>query len=281
MPNTHNADAGRTRLAADAPPPHALLRATVVRAGRSLVVLRTAGGALVPVTSPEHGLVPGGVCLGGGLRGLAPRAGTTPDPGPWAAHLDGAPRVDLAVPVGAVDAHAARALLAGALGAEPARAGRDVMDPRPARRRAGELVAAAVAQDPRRVRTALRRLVGVGPGSTPSGDDVVVGVLAGLDRRSAGAAAAVVRGALPVLLDRTTSLSRHTLVAALRWQVAERVHTLVEATAAVGLVPATLAAARTWGATSGLDLAAGVAAGALAGPAQASSCPADARRRSA
>lgn len=265
-------DVRSPRIAADAPAPEALAAAVVVHVGRTAVVLDARGGLLVPVTSAAHGLVPGGVCLaeGDGHLKVARRTpvGAALAREPWAARLRHARRVDLAVPRAAVDAGAAGALQAAALHVDaPGRGG--PQDPLPARRAARSLVAAAGADDARRVHAVLRDLVGVGPGSTPSGDDVVVGVLAGLDRREDAAArraAGVLRDALPGLLGRTTRLSRHALAAALRGQVAERVHHLVEATADVRRVDAVLRAARTWGATSGLDLAAGVAAGALGAP---------------
>ncbi|MBD7919422.1 DUF2877 domain-containing protein [Cellulomonas sp. Sa3CUA2] len=257
-------DARPARAAADAPGWDAVLAATVVHVGRTVVVLRTSGGLLVPVTSAAHGLVPGGVCLAD--DGDLDRVRTTPvgsrlDRGQWATSLRRAVRVDLTVRRAAVDTAAAHALAAGAAVPD----GGGPLDPGPARSGGRVLVAAAGADDVRRVRRVLRGLVGVGPGSTPSGDDVVVGALAGLDRRSddaAARAAAAIRRALPELLDRTTSLSQHDLRAALEGQAAERVHRLLEATADVRLVAAALREARCWGATSGLDLAAGVAAGA-------------------
>jgi len=270
MTNTGISGAGPARLAADAPRLDALVTATVIHVGRAAVVLRTSGGALVPVTSATHGLVPGGVCLGAGIGGLGLTSrgavGASLEPGPWRALVRAAPRVDLGVAKGAVDPVAALALLAGALAASADGGGRGAMDAGPTRRAARVLVAAAGAADPGGVRAVLHRLVGVGPGSTPSGDDVVVGVLAGLDRRcdaTAERAGAAIRHVLPALLHRTTSLSRHALAAVLRGQVAERVHLLLAATTEPGTVGAALRAARTWGATSGLDLAAGVAAGAV------------------
>ncbi|MCC2335343.1 oxamate carbamoyltransferase subunit AllH family protein [Cellulomonas wangsupingiae] len=290
MTNRCISGVGPARLATDAPVPDVLVTARVVHVGRTSVVLRTADGTLVPVTSAAHGLVPGGVCLAAAAGDPGPAlravAGAAPNRDLWLTSLQGAPRVDLVVPKGAVDAGAARALLTGALVAASSGGGRGVMDPGPARRGARTLVGAAAGDDPRGVRAVLHRLVGVGPGSTPSGDDAVVGVLAGLDRRDDAAAAragAAIRRALPAVLHRTTSLSRHALAAALRGQVAERVQLLVAATADAALVPGALASARTWGASSGLDLAAGVGAGALgdAAAAHPPARPADEHRRTA
>ncbi len=252
---------------------------TTVHVGQSAVLLRTTTGDLLPVTSSAHGLVPGGWCLPDDREfaalATAARQRAVLDLRSWQGVLAATAATDLSVRPGAVDVVAARALADAALSrtvgdgasARPARPDHGPMDPFPLRRCARALVRAAAAGDGAAVHDLLERLVGVGPGSTPSGDDVVVGVLAGLDRRADGAArsaAAPVRQALPHLLDRTTSVSRHDLVAALRGEVAERVHHLLAAVGDRSLVPTAVDAARTWGATSGLDLAAGVAAGSLA-----------------
>ena len=73
----------------------------------------------------------------------------------------------------------------------------------------------------------LRRLIGAGPGSTPAGDDVVVGVLAALRATGRDDAAAAIGRASCRLLDRTTSASRMYLSAAADGRFAERVHELV------------------------------------------------------
>ena len=270
-------DGSGVQAAADAPTWDAVLAATVVHVGRTALTLGTADGLLVPVTSAAHGLVPGGVCLADGFD----HARRTPVGDPldrlrWAVPLRRAPRVDLTVRRGTVAPAAAHALAAGATAPD----GAGPSGPGPARRAARLLVDTAGAGHAPRVRAVLHGLVGVGPGSTPSGDDVVVGVLAGLDRRSGDAAAhagAAIRRALPALLDRTTRLSQHDLRAALAGRAAERVHRLLEATADVRRVDAVLRAAQGWGATSGLDLAAGVAAGVCGPPVRSAPGPAGPR----
>jgi hypothetical protein len=249
-----------------------------VHVGQSAVLLSALDGdVLLPVTSGVRGLVPGGVCLPD-ARELGALAAAAAGPGlldlvGWAAAVDAAARTDLAVRAGDVDPAAAARLAresgggpagetSGGAGHAPTVAG--PMDPRPLRARAAPLALAALG-DRDRVHRLLRQLVGAGPGSTPSGDDVVVVLLAGLDRAGAARAAGRVRAALRPLLQRTTAVSRHDLAAAIDGQVAERVHVLLAALADPRLVPAAVAAARGWGATSGLDLAAGVAAGAVAG----------------
>ena len=136
----------------------------------------------------------------------------------------------------------------------------DALDPRRQRSTAPALVRAALAGES--LSGPLLRLIGAGPGSTPAGDDVVVGVLAAL--RATGhdrAAAAIARDAVR-LLDRTTSASRMYLSAAADGRFAERVHELVQG---LGSTTAGATAARSaarWGATSGLDLLSGIVAAA-------------------
>lgn len=264
-------------------PVHATLAAlSTVHVGQSAVLLLSPGGVLVPVTSSARGLVPGGICLpvDADYAVFAAVAGQHAllDLRDWSPLLGRTPRTSLVVQQGPVDATAAEGLEAAALipvaperssTVTPAPGG--PMDPHPVRRRARLLVRLAGAGAVPSVRRFLVGLVGVGPGSTPTGDDVVVGALAGLDRRGDGpalAAAGLLRAALPELLDRTTTLSRHDLQAALDGEVAERVHHLLTAVGDRRRVPAAVRAAHAWGASSGLDLAVGVAAGAL-GPTRA------------
>lgn len=234
------------------------------------MLLRRPDGTLLPVTSAAHGLVPGGISLpcDADHRALVALAGRSAslDLAAWGPLLGATRPTDLTVAPGPVDLTAARALAAAALAPTSAGPVDVAMDPGPSRRRARALVRAGVEGDLPAVRLLLHILVGTGPGSTPSGDDVVVGVLAGLDRRADAAArraSSAVRATLPDLLHRTTSVSRHDLAAAADGEVAERVHELLAATAHASRVPGAVTAARAWGATSGLDLAAGVAAGAL------------------
>lgn len=240
----------------------------VVHVGQSAAVLRADDDTLLALTSRERGLVPGGVCVPHPAdfalvrRALSPGGVVRPDL-LLADLLPHAVRVDLRVPPAVADP-AAVAALARAVAAACVPAG-VLPDPRPLRDLAGPLARAALAGDDAGVADLLRRLVGSGPGATPTGDDVVVGVLATL-RATPGdpAADAVARlaRALPAVLPRTTWASRHDLRAAAAGQLAEHLHDLVRATADAALVPGTVARARTWGATSGLDHAAGVAAAA-------------------
>lgn len=290
-------------------PAGGLVRA--VHVGTSAVLLRPAGGGsgrsdggsdgLLVVSGAGRGLVPGGICLPGtvdllALRAVAEAASAVGagclDLSGWLPVLARATRTDLAVHPGRIDPAAVRrlvaecaadpsavqqpAVLTGPAGrADLADGGPGPMDPGPLRRLAGPLAAAALAGAAEDVADLLLALVGAGPGSTPTGDDVVVGVLAALDRDgghgAAGATATAatggadrLRAALPPLLGRTTAGSRHDLAAAVAGQFAERVHVLVRALAAPRLVPAVVRAARGWGATSGTDLAHGIAGAATA-----------------
>jgi hypothetical protein len=110
-------------------------------------------------------------------------------------------------------------------------------------------------------------LIGLGPGATPSGDDLLVGLAAGLavtDHPVAGAfAAGVARDAAGL----TTSVAESYLLHAGRLEFSERVHAaalaILDAPEAElrGAVNATLA----WGATSGVDLLVGLLVGIQAG----------------
>lgn len=251
----------------------------VVHVGQSAVILGVeragATAELLALTDRRRGLVAGGVCLPDDddfavlVSRLAGTSGRAPvDLSGW----DAVPRqavttVDLRI--GAVDVDPrAVALLAGLLD-DGASTGLDamVLDPRPLRALAAALTGAALAGDTARVASVLARLVGAGPGATPTGDDVIVGALAALDAvaGSPGAARAVVARQLLArrlrpLLGRTTAIARHDLSAALAGEFAEHVHRLVSALSDQAAVPAAVAAARTWGATSGVDLASGITA---------------------
>ncbi|MDK3258693.1 DUF2877 domain-containing protein [Blastococcus capsensis] len=191
------------------------------------------------------------------------------DFGAWRAiPSDGIFRVDLRIRPAAVDPRAVRRLVA-LLRADQVGSGAvdDVMDPRPSRALAGPLLRAALAADGERVTHLLSRLVGAGPGATPAGDDVIVGVLAGLDAATgsllpgsaAHAARALLGDRLRPLFGRTTTISRHDLTAAIAGEFGEHVHLLVAALSDPAAAPAAVAGARNRGATSGVDLATGVA----------------------
>lgn len=110
---------------------------------------------------------------------------------------------------------------------------------------------------------ALRPIVGRGPGSTPAGDDALVGMLAVLHRATPPSTAApivaAVGTALGPLLGRTTTISAHFLRLALDGWFSERLLAVVDDLAITGGVDARhLAALLATGATSGADALAGV-----------------------
>ena len=115
--------------------------------------------------------------------------------------------------------------------------------------------------------------VGAGIGTTPAGDDVICGVLAGLDLLGLDGVHRRLGAAVAPVLSRTTRSSQHLLAAAAAGRYTEGLTGL-----AAALVSASAPAVRTamavlgrWGASSGVDQATGFAAairaGALAGAA--------------
>ena len=88
-------------------------------------------------------------------------------------------------------------------------------------------------QAPATLRTVLAKIIGCGPGATPSGDDVIVGILAVLGSPLAGAAqrrkAGLLRRAVLPLLPTTTDLSAHLLRQAAHGLPGRDLHDLVSA----------------------------------------------------
>ncbi len=125
------------------------------------------------------------------------------------------------------------------------------------RSRATDLAAAALALEPQRV---LPDIVGAGPGTTPTGDDMVVGCHAALAVLGRTDAASRLSEATAPLLAATTTSSRHYLAAAASGRFAEHVHTLVAGFERGRPADLLLDDARRWGATSGVDLLTGLAA---------------------
>lgn len=228
---------------------------SIVHLGQSALVLADRRGHLV-ITSGAFGLAPGGIeLLPADLLRLRSelKTGRTAC-SHWMPEV--VEMVDLTLPPVHVDP-AALAVLGNALVG-----GQQVGTFDPARQRAAAVPLVRSATDGESVAVALLGLIGAGPGSTPAGDDVIVGVLAGLRATGRDDAAALIANGLLDLLPRTTSASGLYLSAAAEGRFAERVHLLVR-----GLEDrdAALAAARSaarWGATSGIDLLAGIVAAA-------------------
>ena len=125
-----------------------------------------------------------------------------------------------------------------------------------------ELVVALETGDRTRAAEVAARLVGLGPGLTPSGDDVLVGIEAALHalaRPSAGFLALAMGG----VEERTTALAATLLRHAGAGEFAERLHTLLAALLGSDdeAIPATIDRALAWGATSGTDCLLGVLIG--------------------
>lgn len=131
------------------------------------------------------------------------------------------------------------------------------LSPATQRRLAPALAQALLTNDTVMAADTIGELIGRGPGSTPSGDDVIVGALAAA--HSLGLSVGAAR-TLSGKLSQTTAASRHDLWWALRGRVSERLLSLLGSFASPHLVPAVAALARSWGHTSGLDLAAGATA---------------------
>jgi hypothetical protein len=106
------------------------------------------------------------------------------------------------------------------------------------------------------------RLIGLGPGLTPSGDDVLVGIEAALH-----ALARPTAGFLVLAIDgvegRTTELAATLLGHAAAGEFAERLHVLLAALLGSDdeAIPAAIDRAVAWGATSGADCLLGVLLG--------------------
>lgn len=133
------------------------------------------------------------------------------------------------------------------------------------------LEAAVTAGDHAAVAGAVDALVGLGPGLTPAGDDVLAGMLAAL-RLLPGAVSAPASAAVQTLRaavtarapSATTALSAALLRHATRGEVATPVARLVRALTGDGDVAPATHALSAVGHTSGRELAAGVALGARA-----------------
>ncbi|MFC7329498.1 DUF2877 domain-containing protein [Marinactinospora rubrisoli] len=126
--------------------------------------------------------------------------------------------------------------------------------------------------DPHRAARACARLVGRGPGLTPSGDDLLCGALLALHAFGGPGRADVLAGAVRRASGATTTLSAALLEHAVRGEGCPQVIDLVDAVAGHRAVGPALAALRAVGHTSGTDLAFGVLAGArlaVAAPARA------------
>lgn len=118
---------------------------------------------------------------------------------------------------------------------------------------------------PATLRAVLAGIVGCGPGATPSGDDVLVGILAVVTAAPSvsAPATAILRRALLPLLPTTADLSEHLLRQAARGQIGRDLHELIQALAGDTAPEQLREAARRvveTGATSGADTCEGLLA---------------------
>jgi hypothetical protein len=136
-----------------------------------------------------------------------------------------------------------------------------------AARRAAELARGVLEAPPGELDACVAATVGAGLGATPAGDDVICGVLAGLDLLGHAGAHGRLGAAVTPLLAATTRTSRHLLAAAITGRYPEGLIALAAALASASVPPvrAALGVLSRWGASSGLDQATGLAAATRAG----------------
>jgi hypothetical protein len=138
---------------------------------------------------------------------------------------------------------------------------------RAAARSLAEVLQALKQGRPERAVSAAFPLIGLGPGATPSGDDLLVGLAAGLavtDHPLAGAFAA---GVAHDAAGLTTAVAESYLLHAGRLEFSERVHraALAILDGPEAELRGAVSAALAWGATSGVDLLVGLLVGIQAG----------------
>jgi hypothetical protein len=124
------------------------------------------------------------------------------------------------------------------------------------------LIVALEAGDRSRAAEAATRLIGLGQGLTPSGDDVLVGIEAALHALARPTAGFLVLATAGVE-ERTTELAATLLRHAAAGEFAERLHVLIAALLGSDdeAIPAAIDRAVAWGATSGTDCLLGVLIG--------------------
>ena len=222
---------------------------------------------MLTMTDASGGVTPGGLCIPNPtqfarVRGefAAAGLGSVVDLAGWA--VSRLERVDLVMRSAIVDGAAILAV-ADALADAPTSTATSTTSAHfdgglvRVRARAAELGAASLALEPHRV---VADLIGAGPGTTPTGDDMLVGCLAALAVLGRADAASALSRVIAPLLETTTSTSRHYLEAAASGRFAEHVHDLVAGFAAGDSAERMLEHANRWGATSGVDLLIGMTA---------------------
>ncbi|MFA7324139.1 MAG: DUF2877 domain-containing protein [Candidatus Nanopelagicales bacterium] len=231
----------------------------VAHVGSSAVILRPyeAHADDVVITTGEAGLMPGGLHVSPGMfwAWSSLEAGSLLTIRTDARAMAMFDRIDLVLPQVCVDREAVR--LATCLFYD-SRAGRDEFD---WRERAVRIAQDAIAHAYERLEASVSSLVGRGPGSTPTGDDVLIGVCAALSCTGHSKESTMIAALASNLSHRTTRSSRLFLRAAQDGRFAERVHEMTSAFSSLSLTANVMKDAERWGATSGLDLAAGMLGG--------------------
>lgn len=257
---------------------------------RSVVNIATVDG-LLTIASPEGGGLPNGILadLGPDWRAIGLQPGMVvnasqagiqvPDAG-LEIQFDAAPRwsprfrlsasaIDVATARWARRAVTTRAIVRDRAAAAGTGALLGAHDPRHdprilavARPAVADLVPALESGDRTAAAAIASRLIGLGPGLTPSGDDVLVGIEAGL-HALAHSSAGFLGLAMDDLEARTTAVAATLLRHAAAGEFAERLHSLVAALLGWDddAIPAQIERAAAWGASSGTDCLVGVLIG--------------------
>jgi hypothetical protein len=226
----------------------------VLSVHRSAVNLVVAG-ALVTVAGERAGGLPNGLLVADPFdpRSLGLRAGghvtvTVRAARRWSPELRPTGRPpDLEVRAGV----ARRAVAAGGSGLQGIVSAADVF--------AGFAEAFVSGSEPAIVRSG-HRLVGLGAGLTPAGDDILVGLTAGLTALGDGRAPAFAGAWARHAIGRTTFVAESFHDYAAVCAYSERLHDVLRAilNGPVDEIPAAVAQAAAWGATSGADTLAGI-----------------------
>ena len=240
---------------------HTIFRGRVEHSYRAALYVRNAAsGRLAVVAIEDVGGLPGGMLVDGisDLRTLNaaghPLVVDLSKARSWSPHLPAAAKV------ARTDGLGGRLLLARALAA--AGAGGPLRDPfaDAAAPHIASLRSALVSHDTDAARAAALALIGLGVGLTPSGDDFLVGLLAGLEATGHPARLPLAASIAAQAPRRTTTIGANALEHAAAGEFTERLHDVVVAIAderAAGLARG-IARAMAYGATSGADTLVGL-----------------------
>jgi uncharacterized protein DUF2877 len=241
---------------------------SVVYVGQAAAVLATRSGTLVPVTAGSACLAPGGI-------GVSDRVALAPVLARWSELAAAGPAAAINLrawhaTATAVDLRIPTVDRAAITGAQIAELDRGLLE---RSFRAGGFCASERAEELARAAhtgelgACVTATVGAGMGTTPAGDDVICGVLAGLDLLGDEDAHRRLGAAVATQLSCTTRSSRHLLAAATAGRYTEGLIGLAAAvvSASAPAVRTALVVLGRWGASSGLDQATGFAAAIRAG----------------